>query len=138
MTRKERKPLDMVALRGGTLLTILAQAFYGNRTVTEITPDRIDSFILGYMDSKMAEEMIRPEDIDRTIVRIPDTENLVLIYNRYQEERKKKRECRMTADIPELGLELNSRCIVCRMNEDGSFASIKDEDFEKVMKYLAE
>ena len=120
------------------ILTILAQAFYGNRTVTEITPDRIDSFILGFMNSEMAKSMIKPEDIDRTIVRIPDTENLVLIYNRYQDEENKKDGIRMTAAIPEIGLELNSRCIICRMNDDGSFSSIRKEDFGKVMKYLAE
>ena len=120
------------------ILTILTQAFYGNRTVTEITPDRIDSFILGFMNSEMAKSMIKPEDIDRTIVRIPDTENLVLIYNRYQDEENKKDGIRMTAAIPEIGLELNSRCIICRMNDDGSFSSIRKEDFGKVMKYLAE
>ena len=126
------------AVRSGKILTILTQAFYGNRTVTQITPDRIDSFILGFMDSEMAKRMIKPEDIDRTIVGIPDTENLVLIYNRYQEENRQKNGGRMTASIPEIGLELKSRCIVCRMNGDGSFASIKKEDFGKVMKYLAE
>ncbi len=126
------------AIRSGKLLTILTQAFYGNRTVTTITPDRIDSFILGFMDSEMAKQMIKPEDINRTIVRIPETENLVLIYNKYEEEKNKKNGIKMTANIPELGLELNSRCIVCRMNDDGSFASIEKEDFQKVMKYLAE
>jgi len=126
------------AIRSGSLLIILAQAYFGNRTVTEITPDRIDSFILGFASSEIAERMIRPEDIDRTIVRIPETENLVLIYNRYQDENNKKRESTMTAKIPEIGLELNSRCIVCRMNNDGSFASIEEEDFQKVMQYLAE
>ena len=126
------------AIRSGKLLTILTQAFYGNRTVTGITPDMIDSFILGFLNSEMAKGMIKPEDIDRTIVRIPDTEKLVLIYNRYQDEKHKKYGGRMTANIPELGLELNSRCIVCRMNDDGSFSSIRKEDFGKVMKYLAE
>ena len=41
------------------------------------------------------------------------------------------------ATIPELDLTLYSRCLVCRMNEDGTFASLEKEDFEKVNDYLA-
>ena len=56
---------------------------------------------------------------------------------KYQDEKKKERGIRMTANIPELGLVLNSRCIICRMDDEGNFTSIEDEDFDKVMKYLA-
>ena len=119
------------------MITILAQAFYGNRTVTMIDEEDIDSFILGYLDSELAKKMMKPEEIDRTIVRIPGTENLVLIYNKYQDQEHKEDGTIMTADIPELNLVLNSRCFVCRMNDDGCFASIEDEDYGKVMKYLA-
>ena len=135
---KKRAEESKKAIHTEKWLFILAQAFYGNRTVTKITEDRIDSFILGYVSAEAIEREMKPEDIDRTIVRIPGTENLVLIYNRYRDEKCKKRGIRMTARIPEINLVLNSRCIVLRMNDDGSFASIEDEDFEKVMKYLAE
>ena len=38
------------------LIRIIAQAFYGNRTITEIRPEEMDSFILGYLDSSLEKE----------------------------------------------------------------------------------
>ena len=38
--------------------------------------------------------------------------------------------------IPELDLTLYSRCLVCRMNADGTFASLEKEDFEKFRQGL--
>ena len=49
-------------------LIILAQAFYGNRTMTEIRPEDMDRFILGYLDRSVG---YISEPIDRTVVRIP-------------------------------------------------------------------
>ena len=101
-------------------LIILAQAFYGNRTMTEI----------------------RPEDMD-----IPGSDSLVLVYNRYQEEERLKEgekllreenyEIKPLAMIPEINLTLYSRCIALRMNEDGSFASLQEGDSRILVKYLA-
>ena len=59
-------------------LTIIAQAFYGNRTMTEISPKNIDRFVLGILDNSI--EVSEP--IDRTIVRIPGSDNMVLVYNK--------------------------------------------------------
>ena len=125
-------------------LIILAQAFYGNRTMTEIRPEDMDRFVLGYLDSSLAVS----EQIDRTIVHIPGSDNLVLVYNRYQEEqrleegekllREENYEIKPLAVIPEIGLTLFSRCIALRMNEDGSFASLWDGDSRILTKYLAE
>ena len=124
-------------------LVILAQAFYGNRTMTEIRPENMDRFILGYLDSSL--EIC--ESIDRTVVRIPESDNLVLVYNRYQEEERLKEgekllreenyEIKPLAVIPEINLSLYSRCIALRMNEDGSFASLQEGDSRILVKYLA-
>ena len=124
-------------------LTILTQAFYGNRTITEIRPESIDRFILGYICDVGA---VR-EPIDRTIVRVPGTDNLVFIYNKYKEEeylrrkeellREENYEMKPLAVIPELDLKLYSRCIGLRMNEDGSFESIQRGDDVIMVKYLA-
>ena len=55
-------------------ILIIAQAFYGNRTETSILSEDIDKFILGYSgDIKLTEK------IDRTVIKIPHTDNLVLI-----------------------------------------------------------
>ena len=124
-------------------LTIIAQAFYGNRTMTEIRPEDMDRFILGYLDRSLE---VR-EPIDRTIVRVPGTDGFVLVYNKYQEEKRLRRgeellreegyEIKPLAIVPELNLTLYSRCIALRMNEQGEFGSLQEGDGEFIEKYLA-
>ncbi len=124
-------------------LVILAQAFYGNRTQTYISPEDMDRFILGYLDSSL--EVIEP--VDRTIIHIPGSDDLVLVYNKYQEEdslkereqilKQENYEMKPLAVIPEIGLKLYSRCIALRMNEDGSFSSLQDGDSRILVKYLS-
>ena len=124
-------------------LTILSQAFYGNRTMTEISLENMDRFILGCLDSS---SKIR-EPIDRTIVQLPGSDNLVLVYNKFREEkrlREKERlleeenyELKPLAIIPELDLTLYSRCIALRMDKDGNFSSLQNGDGRILVKYLA-
>jgi len=124
-------------------LTIIAQAFYGNRTMTEISTEDMDRFILGYLDRSM--EVSQP--IDRTIVRVPGTDGFVLVYNKYQEEKRLRQgeellreegyEIKPLATIPELNLKLYSRCIALRMNEKGEFGGLQEGDGEFIEKYLA-
>lgn len=126
------------------LITIMTQAFYGNRTCTQVKPESLDAFIQGYINA----EMFDGEDIDRTIVRVPGTDNLVIIYNGIKEvealQRKEKAlkekgyEMKPLAVIPEENLEIYSRCIVCRMNETGELESLQNGDYEKFIHYLAE
>ena len=125
------------------LIEIISQAFYGNRTGVEIRKDRIDRFILGYQTDDVP--ISRP--VDRTIVRVPHSDGIVLIYNRYQEEERRhdkqkawekdRYELKPLATIPEIGLEIYSRCIACRMNATGEFQSIRNEDFSILQQYLA-
>lgn len=129
------------------LINIIAQAFYGNKTGTQIRPDEVDRFILGYMDASIA-KFATPDRIDRTIVPIPNMENVVLVYNKIQEAerlrakehlfKKYKQVQKPTAVIPELDLELYSRCIVCRLNDTGELESLQESDFEGFMKYLTD
>lgn len=118
------------------LLRVVAQAFYGNKTTTEIRKENLDKFILGILDDFVD----KTRKIDRTIIKIPNTENVVMVYNKYQEEEKLsyKDKLKPLAFIPEQGIEIYSRCIVCRMDENGELESLHKEDFEKVMKYLAD
>lgn len=126
-----------------TWITILSQAFYGNRTLTEIKVIDMDRFILGYLDDSI--NLTKP--VDRTIVRIPGADNLVLVYNNYEEQKaledKEKlfRESdyiqKPLATIPELNLELYSRCILVRRENDGTFTSLQDGDIMKADKYLS-
>lgn len=125
------------------LICIISQAFYGNRTGTEIRRENIDRFILGYQ----TDDVDVTEAIDRTVIHLPGSDNLVLVYNKYQEaERLKVKERALREDnyvikplaaIPELNLGIYSRCIVCRMNADGVFESLAEGDFEIWDRYLA-
>lgn len=125
------------------LIAIVSQAFYGNRTVTEIRRENIDRFILGYQ----TDDFDVTEPIDRTIVHLPGSDELVLIYNKYQEAERLETKVRTLrednyvimplATVPELNLEIYSRCIVCRMSATGEFLSLKKEDYEIWGRYLA-
>ena len=125
-------------------INVVAQAFYGNRTGTMINLDDVDSFILGNLDG-----INMPyEKVDRTIINLPNMDNVVIVYNKYQEEHDLKRKedlfknnnykLKPTAIIPEYDMELYSRCIVCRINENGELESLQDGDYEKFVNYLAE
>ena len=132
---RESEPHPQVVRRG---ITIIAQAFYGNRTRTEINPDKIDAFILGHLDNRVFEG----EKIDRSIIKIPGTDNLVLVYNKYEEEGAGNPvhgyKPKPLAVIPEMDIRIFSRCIVCRMNNGGELESLEPEDLGKFVRYLAE
>lgn len=122
---------------------IISQAFYGNRTGTEIRREDIDRFILGYQ----TDDFDVTEPIDRTIVHLPGSDELVLIYNKYQEAERLETKVRALrednyvimplATVPEMNLEIYSRCIVCRMNATGEFLSLGKGDYEIWGRYLA-
>lgn len=59
------------------LICIISQAFYGNRTGTEIRRENIDRFILGYQ----TDDFDVTDPIDRTVIHLPGSDNLVLVYN---------------------------------------------------------
>lgn len=115
---------------------MLVQGFYGNRNLVDINENDIDTTLM------------HDDKIDRVIISIPNTENLVLIYNQYAEEYRKEKNkqyfeeegyvAKPLAFIPEQNIEIYSRCIVCRKTNDGHFVAFENEDFDKVSKYLAE
>lgn len=111
-------------------IEIMAQAFYGNRTLTKINPENIDGFILGYLGNSIS----LTEDIDRTIIRVPGTDSLVIIYNKNQESRHQ--DSSPLAIIPEKNLEIHSRCIACRIDDDGSLTSLEPEDVDVIIRYF--
>lgn len=122
-------------------INVIAQAFYGNRTRTTISPLDIDRFVLGYTGN----DVPVTEPIDRTIIHLPNSESIVLVYNKYQEEETLEEKARFAheyslkplAVIPELDIELYSRCLVCRINATGNIESILPEDYEIWSQYLA-
>lgn len=125
------------------LINIVAQAFYGNKTATEIKRNNVDRFIIGSLDDY-------PIDypIDRTIVKVPNTENIVLVYNKHKEKDMRELKERAfkegnyvmkpLAVIAEENIEIYSRCIACRIDEHGELQSLLDEDYNKLIAYLAD
>ena len=129
--------------RNDELITIMIQGFYGNRVLTEVTEEDFDQIMLGCLDAEWFKKM--DKKIDRTIIPLSGTENLVLIYNKYQEEEQlewarefcQKREAVLPqAMIPELGLTLFSRCAVCRITPEGKLASLEEGDGLIAIRYL--
>ena len=115
-------------------INIVAQAFYGNRVGTEIKVNDMDRFILGYLDSSLPVT----EKIDRTIIKIPNEDGIVIVYNKYEEEEELNsgHELNPLAVIDDI--KIYSRCIACRINNDGEFESLRADDYEEVVKYFAE
>lgn len=127
------------------LIEIIAQAFYGNRTGTAIRAEEVDAFILGYLDSTIfGDEEAARAAANRQIVNVPGTKDVVLLYNKDEEtecledkERYFQRDgyvLKPLATIPELGVEIYSRCIACRMDENGKLQSLQAEDYKVLIK----
>lgn len=118
--------------------TIVAQAFYGNRVLTEIKDSNVDRFILGYTDDKTP--LSKNEKIDRTIMKIEEDNNLVIMYNKYEEEQiiedAKKHSYKPLAINPETGEKLYSRCIGCRVDDNGNLCNLEEGDVKILKKYL--
>lgn len=124
-------------------IRIMAQGFYGNRTVTEVNKNELDNFILGHMDNPSVVE----EKIDRTIIHVPNIDNVVIVYNKYQEEEELKRkeellkeknyELKPLVVIPEENIVLYSRCFACRIDERGELVSLEEDDIKSLVNYLA-
>ena len=144
LERERAAELEKARERRKNLITVMAQAFYGNRTITETTPESMDALVLGYLDRKLCNK----ERIDRTIVPIPGSDKVVLVYNKNQEEEYRKdrkeqlremgRDMKPMACIPEKGITLYSRCLACRIDETGTLQSLHPEDCKLLFKYLAE
>ena len=125
------------------LINVVMQAMYGNRTGMSLKEEDIDRYILGHLSS----DYTITEDIDRSIIHIPNSK-CVIVYNKYQEESRLERmeyllqndnyELKPLATIPELNISLYSRCLMCRMDDYGHLASLEDGDGEIVVKYLNE
>ena len=124
---------------------IMVQGFYGNRTGTEIKKEDFDYFMLGYVDKPSYP--IDTSNFDRTVIRLPKNENIVFVYNKFKEteileereyySRKGRHLAKPVVEIPELGIKLYSRVIVCRMDSDGELKSLEPEDHKVFLKYLA-
>ena len=143
--KHEEQHIDRIPeVQNKDTIWVMAQAIQANRSAVEIHEKEIDGLLQGCPFDP-------PEDlrfpVDRTIVKIPETEDLFLMYNKFQEGAMKmikdelllmnEYQLRPMAVIIAEDLIVYSRCIVLRMDEEGHIGSLHEEDVPKVIKYLA-
>lgn len=149
--------LERMAQARKDMIFIVAQGFYGNRTGTEIRRGEVDYFLKGILNPKLFPG--EDKSVDRRIVPVPGSDGLVIVYDQNQEDEYMNvtfpervaahsaeyfentgREMRpwVSCTIPEIGLELHTRCFACRMDESGSFQSLEDGDGDAFVKYFPE
>lgn len=147
--------LERMAEARKDMVFIVAQGFYGNRTGTEIRREDINYFLKGILSP----ELFAGEDktVDRRIIKVPGSENVVIVYDQNQEDKYMNvtfpemlaedgaeyfahtgREMKpwISCSIPEIGVELHSRCFACRIDENGEFQSLEDGDGDVFVRYF--
>lgn len=106
-------------------------------SIVTMQKEAVDYFIVGY--TGIPKRLFAYDKIDRSIIKLPNTDNLVLIYNKYQEEEvRKDNVTKSNISIKENNTAIYSCCIVCRMDADRNISSVTQEDCKIVSKYLAE
>ena len=148
--------MERLAEERNDRISVIAQYFYGNRTGTEVRRDWIDHFLRGHI----SRELFGPkdvEDVNRKMVRVPNAEHIVIVYDQTQEDRYvnedfpriyaqdgaeylerwgEELKMRVSCEIPEISFKIHTRCFACRIDENGDFQSLEDSDDEMIMKYF--
>lgn len=153
--RADLERMDEERMERKDLIFVIAQGYYGNRTGTAIHREKINYFLKGCPSP----EFFSGEDeaVERKIIKIPGSDNVVIVYDQNQEDEyinvsfpkylaeDGARCLEMTGremtpwvncKIPELEIELHSRCFACRLDENGEFQSLEEDDDEVFMKYF--
>lgn len=141
--KEYKKWLERLEERNENHIDIIAQAIYGNRTLMKIERNRFDNYILGELSSNMYPDA----NIEKIIVPSPKCKDIVIVYGKKEEEEKLQNVSKWyqedgyiakpLAIIPELDLKIYSRCLVCRIDENGIFQSLQKDDAQYFIDYLA-
>ena len=108
------------------------------------------SFIRGNLSPRPGDDF---SDVELRTIPVPGYENIVIVYDqthedeylhsdlaRLAEERLKEfgeyPYYYITCSIPELGVELHTRCFACRIDGNGVFQSLEDGDDDKFIDYF--
>lgn len=131
-------------------ISIITQCFYGNRTGTEIHRDHVKDFIDGWVDPQPGRDF---SHVELKTIPVPGSENIVIVYDQTQENERLHSELAqqaeerrkefgeypryyVTCSIPEIGVELHTRCFACRIDENGVFQSLEDGDEEQFIDFF--
>ena len=140
------------------IISVIAQQFYGNRTGTEVNRDEVGYFLRGCL----SREIFKFEDLsnmDRRVVRVPGSEDIVIVYDQTQEDEYvnvefpamyersaewyrngtgREMTMQVSCEIPEIGFKIHTRCFACRMDENGVLQSLQDDDYKHFIHYFPE
>mgnify|MGYP007079209787 CR=1 FL=1 len=105
---------------------VLAMGYYGNKTMTDAS---VDEIISGFCASFIKEHGIK---VNKEYIKLPDSECYVV----YDPTKEKKPNEKLVCEISEYDIKIYSRCVFCRLDENGNTKSLLDEDFEIINKYI--
>lgn len=147
--------LERMAEARRDCIFVVAQGFYGNRTGTEIRRENINYFLKGILSPELFPG--RDKTVDRRTIKVPGSDNVVIVYDQNKEDEYMNVEFpKMLAEdgdsyfedtgrvmkpwvscsIPELDVELHTRCFACRIDENGEFQSLEDGDGDAFIEYF--
>ena len=90
-------------------------------------------------------------------MKVPGTDNIVVVYNKYEEDEYinvdfprylkedgeyyretwgEELKPHVSCEIPEINFKIHTRCIVCRVDENGVLQSLEEDDVGKFIDYL--
>ena len=114
-----------------------------------------DAFLLGH--TSPVDFSKTGEKVERKIVIVPGTDNLVIVYDQlqedhyvnvkfpeqyaehaeeYKEHTGREFKMQVTCKIPEIDFEIHTRCFACCIDEHGELQSLENGDGEKVIEYF--
>lgn len=136
---RQKKLADIRAseqMKENDKIFIVAQCFYGNRTGVEIKRADVDLFLLGYTSS--VDLSLTGETVDRKVVKVPGTDNVVIVYDQNQENENvtEGHTNNVSCKIPEIDFEIHTRCFACRIDGNGELQSLENDDGETLVEYL--
>lgn len=150
MHQQEEKMRQRAEEKKKSLISIITQCFYGNRTGTEINRDDVKGFIRGWQ-IPVSEDYVR--DVELKTIHVPGDKHVIIVYDQtaeneylnvefpqyakeYREKYDEELQMKATCSIPELGIELHTRCFACRIDKNGVFQSLEDGDEDKFIEYF--
>ena len=136
-------------------IRIITQGFYGNRVATEIERENVNFFLKGILSPELFPD--GDKNVNRKIVRVPTTDNIVIVYDKnredeyvneefpeiyarsgaeYKEHTGKEMTMYVSCEIPEINLTLHTRCFACRIDENGELQSLENGDSKYFIDYF--
>ena len=145
---EERRKLQVAEKRDG-YISVITQCCLGSRAKVQITRDDVKRFISNIL-APVPDSVF--SDMELRTITVPGDKNIVIVYDKtredeylngtlpeYYDDYRRRPGVELpkeTCSIPEIGFELHTRCLACRIDENGVFQSLEDGDEEKFIDYF--